>query len=162
MLLFLVGIIIFGAKYLLWVLVGIALVWFLKQSREKQKQIIIFGITVLPIIFLISRLVGKFYYDPRPFLVGHFEPIIPHDPDNGFPSDHTLLGAALASIIYPFSKKLSVIAWIFTFLIGISRVLGGIHHPIDIAGSMAMAIFTGVLIYYVLFARINQRGNKSF
>lgn len=154
--------IIFGAKYLLWILVVIALIWFLKQSREKQKQIIFFGVTALPIIFLISRLVGRFYYDPRPFVVGHFVPLIPHEPDNGFPSDHTLLGAALASVIYLFNRKISWIAWIFTILIGVSRVLAGIHHLVDIAGSIIISIFAGFFVYHVLFSRFNPRRNKNF
>lgn len=154
--------IIFGVKYLIWVLIGLVLVWFLKQSKEKQKQIIIFGITALPIIFLISRLAGMFYYDPRPFVIGHFEPIIPHKPDNGFPSDHALLGSALAVVIFPFSKKISGLAWLLTILVGVSRILGGIHYPIDIVGSIAIAIFAGILIYHVLLSRFNQRRNKNF
>lgn len=156
------AVIIFGAKYLLWILGGLVSVWFLKQSGESQKKIIIFGVTAFPIIFLISRLVGKFYYDPRPFVVGHFAPLILHAPDNGFPSDHTLLSGALAAIIYPFNKKVSIVAWIFTILIGISRILAGVHHPIDIVGSIAIAVLAGLLVYHGLFSRFNQRRSKNF
>ncbi|MBI2064401.1 MAG: phosphatase PAP2 family protein [Candidatus Yanofskybacteria bacterium] len=143
-------VIIFGAKYLLWVLIGLVLVWFLRLPKEKQKRFILFGITALPLIYAAAKLIGLFYYNSRPFVVGDFTPLIPHEPDNGFPSDHTLLGAAMAAVTYPFSRKVSLISWGVTVLIGISRVLAGIHHPIDIAGSMAVAIFVGFLTHNLL------------
>ena len=137
--------IIFGAKYLLLVVGVLVLAWFLKQSRVTQKRLIFFAAAALPLIFVISRIVTLFYYDPRPFVVGHFIPLIPHEPDNGFPSDHTLLGAAIAAIVYPFSKKVSVVAWLLTILMGIFRVLAGVHQPIDIIGSIIIAIFVGLI-----------------
>lgn len=149
--------IIFGAKYLIWLAVGVALVWFLKQSKPTQKKVFILGLVCLPVAYAIAKIVSLFYYHPQPFVVENFTPLIPHDPDNGFPSDHTLLAAALAAVIFPFSKKVSGLAWLLTILIGIARVLGGIHYPVDIAGSIAIAIMAGVLIYHVLLSRFNQR-----
>ena len=154
--------IIVGAKYLLWVLIGLVLVWFLRLSKEKQKRFILFGATALPLIYAVAKLIGMFYYNPRPFVVGDFTPLIPHEPDNGFPSDHTLLAAAIATVVYPFSKKACLLFWIFTALISFSRVLSGIHHPIDILCSITISILTGLLIYYGLISRLNQRRNKSF
>ena len=142
--------IIFGAKYLLWVLIGMAFIWFLKQPRERQKRIIFFAITAFPVIYAVSRIVAGFYYNPRPFVVDNFTPLIPHEPNNGFPSDHTLLSAAVATVIYPLSKKVGAISWVMAILVGTSRVLAGIHHPIDIAGSIIIAIFGGFITYHIL------------
>jgi len=98
-------------------------------------------------------LIGMFYYNPRPFVVGDFTPLIPHEPDNGFPSDHILLSSAISTVIYPFSKKVSVLSWFFTILIGISRILAGVHQPIDIAGSLIIAIFTSFVTFQLLFRK---------
>ncbi len=135
---------IFGAKYLYLIVMGIALFYFLKKSEATRKRIIILSIIVLPATYLIAKIMGFFYYDPRPFVLGNFTPLIHHAPDNGFPSDHTLLTADMASVLYLFSKKTSMVLWMFTLIVGISRVYAGLHHPIDVFGSMVIAIITTV------------------
>ncbi len=149
--------IIFGAKYLYLVAILIAVYYFFRQSRDTQKRIIILGLISLPIMYIVAKLAGHLYYDPRPFVAGNFAPLIPHADDNGFPSDHTLILAAIASIIYPFSKKISMLLWIFTLTVGLSRVLSGVHHAIDIFGSIIIAILISALIYWLIKMRQNKR-----
>ncbi len=141
---------IFGAEYLYIVIIVIALVYFLKQPKATKIQIIIFGITTLPLIYIVAKIISLFYYDPRPFVEGNFMPLISHVPDNGFPSDHTLLSAAIASVFYPFNKKVAVALWAFVLIIGFSRVYTGIHHPIDVLGSMAIASVVASLVYFFI------------
>ena len=141
---------IFGAEYLFIVIAGIALVYFLRQPRSAQKRIVIFAALTLPLIFIVSKIAALFYDDPRPFVVGHFIPLIPHEPDNGFPSDHVLLCAGIAAIIYPSSKSLSLILWALTLLVGMSRVQVGLHHPVDIVGSIGMAIAVAALACLII------------
>lgn len=140
---------IFCAKYLYLLAVIIALVWFWKLPKEKKKEVAILGMIALPAIYLVSKIGAWLYFDPRPFVVGHFTPLIPHDPDNGFPSDHMLLTAAIASLIFPFSKKVSVSIWVIAACVGISRVYVGIHHLIDIIGSAIISIVVFGLVYFV-------------
>ncbi len=86
-------------------------------------------------------LIGNLLYvDPRPFVVGHFIPLIPHVPDNGFPSDHTLLAAALAAIGMYWNKWLGLALWVIAIAIAIARVYVGLHHPIDVLGSIVFAL----------------------
>jgi len=140
---------IFSAKYL-FVLAGIvALIWFWKLPKEEKKEIVIFSIIALPVIYIVSKIGAWLYFDPRPFVVGHFAPLIPHGPDNGFPSDHVLLISAIASIIFPFSKKISAGVWVIAALVGISRVYVGIHHPIDIIGSVIISIVVTAVVYLI-------------
>jgi len=141
---------IFGAKYL-FVLAGIiAVIWFWKLPNEKKKETVVFGIIALPLIYIVAKIGSGLYFNPRPFVVGHFTPLIPHDLDNGFPSDHVLLISAIASVIFPFSKKVSTYIWIVAILVGISRVYVGIHHPIDVIGSAVISIMISTLVYEVL------------
>ena len=153
---------IFGAKYL-YLLAGIiALVWFWKLPRGEKKEAIIFGVIALPTIYLVSKIGAWLYFDPRPFVAGHFTPLISHAPDNGFPSDHVLLTSAIASIIFPFSKRVSAGIWMIAVLVGISRVYVGIHHPIDIIGSVAIATAVSACVYLYLWKKkIIQKPTKS-
>lgn len=140
---------IFGAKYLFVLASLIALVWFGKLPIEQKKEVFIFGVIALPIIYIISKIGAWLYFDPRPFVTGHFTPLIPHEPDNGFPSDHILLTSAIASVIFPFSKKISASVWIISALVAVSRVYVGIHHSIDVIGSAIISITISALTYFV-------------
>lgn len=141
---------IFGAKYLYLAGGAIALIWFLKLPKEKKKKAVVFGIIVLPTIYIVSRISAWLYFNPRPFTVEHFTPLIPHKPDNGFPSDHVLLLSAIASVIYPFGKKFSLAVWLVAAMVAISRIYVGIHHPIDVIGSAIISIVVSALAYFVL------------
>jgi undecaprenyl-diphosphatase len=59
--------------------------------------------------------------------------------DNGFPSDHTLLATAIAFAIFHFNKKLGLFLFLLAVLVGVARILAGVHHAADIAGSLIIA-----------------------
>lgn len=147
---------IFGAKYLFIVILVIAFIYFITQPRVKQKEILVMGIIALPIMYVFLKLVALIYFDPRPFVMDHFTPLIPHDPDNGFPSDHAILGAATASVIYPYSKKVSLVLWVLTLLVDVSRVYIGIHHSIDIIGSIVIALLVSYLAYAFILPKVKR------
>ena len=144
------ALIIFGANYLYLVVVGVAAVYTLLQPRAERKRILLLASIALPLAYIIAKIGSLAYYDPRPFIVGNFTPLVPHVPDNGFPSDHTLLTAALASVVYAHSKKVGVGLWIFTLGVGASRVAAGVHHSIDIVGSVLIASSVTYAIYFFL------------
>jgi undecaprenyl-diphosphatase len=152
---------IFGAKYLFIVIAGIALVYFLKQPRSRQRRIVIFAALTLPLTYIVSKIGALLYNDPRPFVAGHFIPVIPHEPDNGFPSDHVLLCAGIAAVIYPSSKSLSLILWALTLLVSMSRVHTGLHHPVDIIGSIIMAIVVAAIVYRVGLMWLGDAGSTN-
>ena len=131
--------IIITAKYLLFVSAAIAILFFAKQPRQKQKEMLIFAVILLPLSYIVAKIVSYFYFDPRPFVVQNFTPLFPHAPDNGFPSDHTLFASAIAFAIFHFNKKLGLFLFFLAILVGIARVLAGVHHAADIAGSIIIA-----------------------
>ncbi len=138
---------IFGAKYLFLAIIAIAFIYFLSQPKTTKKRIIIFSVVTLPLAYIVAKILSTFYYDPRPFVVGNFVPLIPHAPDNGFPSDHTLISAAFAAVLFPFNKKVAIVASILALIVGISRVYVGVHHPIDILGSIAIAAIVSSILF---------------
>lgn len=149
--------IIFGAKYLLFVLAAIAVFYLLKQSRKRQKEILLFAVILLPLSYIVAKIISHFYFDPRPFVVGNFTPLVPHKADNGFPSDHTLLGAAIAFAIFRFDIKLGLFLLFLALLTGFARVFSGVHHLTDIAGSIVVVATVYLLIR--AFRRFDLRKN---
>lgn len=141
---------IFGARELYLLSVALAAIFIYRSPREKQKEILIFACISLPIAYLLALLAREFYFNPRPFVVGDFEPLIAHAADNGFPSDHTLLTAALASLASFFHRRWALALWIIAILVGISRVYVGVHHLTDILGSILIALAGAALAYAII------------
>lgn len=142
--------IVFAATYLYLAIPVLVAVFFLLQPRATQRRMALFAVALLPLAYVAAKLASLLFYDARPFVTGNFVPLIPHAADNGFPSDHTLLGAALSTLLVPFSKTVSSIAWILTIGVGVARVYAGIHHPIDIIGSIVIAATVGAIVYPLL------------
>lgn len=138
------------AKYLVVLSPLLALWVFYAAPSEVRKQIFFQSLFTLPLALGLSLIARHFYFDPRPFVVEYFTPLISHVADNGFPSDHILLLATLASIITIFHKRMSIFLWLITLVVGIARVYVGVHHPIDIFGSILIALVSTWLVYFVL------------
>jgi len=141
---------IFGAKYLYLIVLAFAGVSFFRLKRGNQKDLIILASISFPLVFLVSKIGAYLYFDPRPFVVGHFVPLIPHDPDNGFPSDHALLLSSVTALFIVYRRKIGYILAVLTAVVAFSRVYVGIHHFVDVFASILMAITVITLVHHIL------------
>lgn len=132
--------IIFIAKYafLLSTLIAVFYVW--KIVAAKRKHLIKFSLITLPLGYILTKLAGMLWFDPRPFVSDHVVPLIVHSADNGFPSDHTVLTMTIAGILFLYDRRMGYLLFFIALSIGIARVLSGVHHPADIIGSILVAI----------------------
>jgi undecaprenyl-diphosphatase len=131
----------------------VAGVYFFRQRRSIQIELLIFGLSCAIISYGAALVAGLLYDDPRPFVMGHFTPLIPHDTGNGFPSDHVLLVSCLSVVIGFFNKRLSLLLWLFTLVIAYSRVYVGVHHYLDVVASIIIAVSVTSVIHLVAFRR---------
>ncbi len=136
--------IIFAAKYLFVVSIIIAGGFFYTLPNTIKKKFITFTLASSVFAFGIAKLLSAIFNDPRPFVSDHITPLIAHAVDNGFPSDHTLLTMTIASIVFVYHRKLGIILAVISFIVGFSRVLAGVHHPIDVIGAMGIAVIAVV------------------
>src|SRR4051812_3411940 len=113
---------IFGAKYLVALSVIIPAVFLFFSSRTVVKNVLVLAVVSVAFAFIAGKIVGLFYYDPLPFVVGHFTPLIEHAADNGFPSDHMLLASVLAMVALRFNTMLGIGLGIIAVCVGISRI----------------------------------------
>lgn len=143
-------IIILAAKYLFVVVIAISLIIGLRGNPTQRKQYL-YSLVVSGVIALASmKLLGHFISDPRPFVVGHFTPLIPHAADNGFPSDHAAISALFAFAVWPFAQRWSLVLLVLATCVGAARVAAGIHHPLDIAGAMTIVLVATIAGHYIL------------
>ncbi len=131
---------IFSAQYLFVLPFLILGGYFFTRRWPAQKRMMLFAIPAGLLTYVLGFIGDILYYDPRPFVVGHFTPLIQHAADNGFPSDHTLLVSSLAAVGMYWNKRLGLVLWAIAILVAIGRVYVGVHHPIDVLASMAFAL----------------------
>lgn len=141
---------IFGAKYLYLVVLLIAFIVFVRAKRNVQKRFFTLFLFSFPLVFIVARTVSGFYFNPRPFVVEHFTPLVAHEPDNGFPSDHLLLLSSVCVLIYLFRRQISYWLIAISIIVGISRVYVGVHHTLDIFGSILISTAIILLVYKIL------------
>lgn len=67
-----------------------------------------------------------------------------------FPSGHATFFSALAAAVYMYHKGLGVALGITALLIGITRIIAGVHFPIDILGGFILGPLIAVLSYRIL------------
>ncbi len=153
---------ILSAKYLFAVVVALAVIYFFLQKRKVQKEMLLFAVVSLPITYIVAKIAGHFYFDPRPFVVQHVAPLIPHAATNGFPSDHALISFAFAALLFIFNKKWGLLAGLVAIVVGISRVYVRVHSPIDIVGSFVIALSVAALVANIIkkYLRVHLRQSE--
>lgn len=144
------SIIIFCAKYLFLAVILILVFTWLKEGKNKKIELMTATVTAGILAYVLMKIAGHLYYDPRPFVTQHIKPLVAHGADNGFPSEHTVFTMTLTSVIYFYNKHLGYIAVIITLIVGTSRVLAHVHSPIDIVGGLLIGTVAGIAGYWAV------------
>ena len=149
-------IIIFCAKYLFAATILVLFVVWVRVSSRDKIEIALATLMAGAIAYIFIKIANGLYYDPRPFVTQHIKPLVPIGADNGFPSEHTVFTMTLSSLIYVYNRRLGVIAFVITLVVGTSRVLAHVHLPIDIAAGVAFGATAGVAGYVIASKLVGQ------
>lgn len=120
------------------------------NAESMRRTVLLAGISgavALVVAVLISPVIGR----DRPFVVlpDQIHLLIAHATDPSFPSDHMTGSAAFAFGMWRAPARSA--RWLFMLcavLVGLSRIVAGVHWPSDILGSFIL----GGLITYGIFA----------
>jgi undecaprenyl-diphosphatase len=117
----------------------------LKQEWQETVLVFFSGILAWFFTFLIKNLLSF----PRPFVL--FDNIIPLFPKNGFsfPSGHATFFMALAFAIFLIHKKHGFYFILIAFLIGLARIVAGVHFPIDILAGFVLGILIAFFVRFL-------------
>ncbi len=151
------GIIIFFAVYLPYIIMIIAGLFLLFHHEvfradnpyrvflQKKKEIFLVFLTS-GFAWVIARIIKLVILTDRPFVL--YSDVRALFPETGFafPSGHATLFMALAVSIYFLHKKVGYWFILSAVIVGLARIMGGVHFPLDILGGFAL----GTLVAYLV------------
>lgn len=163
------AIIVFCGQYLYLLVLAVALLVMVRSEPHERRHLLLVGMIAGVLAVVLTKVGGLLVNDPRPFVVAHTLPLIPHGTDNGFPSDHTVLCMTVASVFVLRKKWLGGVLMLCALLVGMSRVLAGLHHPLDILGGVGIALvavafghFSAPHVQRFLMKRGYPRADRNF
>lgn len=101
----------------------------------------------LPIYVILKKLFKR----PRPcdFLQNMTAHVTPSDKFS-LPSGHTAAAWLMASIVAHFYPPFAIVAYVWATLIGLSRILLGVHYPSDVLAGMMLGVTIASLSLSIL------------
>ncbi|MDE2399575.1 MAG: phosphatase PAP2 family protein [Patescibacteria group bacterium] len=149
--------IIFLAVYLPYIVVVLAMIFLLMHHEvfkadntfqvflQKKKEI--FGAFIVGVItWALAYILKILVHTSRPFdILPQVHSLFP-ETGHAFPSGHATFFMALAVAIFFYHKKAGYLFMFLALLIGIARIAGGVHFPIDILGGFIL----GALVAYFM------------
>ncbi len=136
-----------------------AYLWFTGTERERNIVLIVAYAAITGL--LINYAITKMYFHPRPFMLHMGRLLIPHSQETSFPSDHAtfMLSVALAASCFRRTRAAAGVLFVLGLVGGLSRVFCGLHFPLDIAGSLGVALVSSATICVLghMLGKVNRR-----
>lgn len=138
------------AEYTVFLLALGVMGFWLKQEKE-DRIMVVCAVSAFLIAEVLGKGAGFIFSNKQPFAVlADVNQLIEKAVDNSFPSDHTILFFSITMTFFLFQKK-SRWFWLgLACLVGISRVLVGVHYPADVIVGAGIAVISAFTVYKIL------------
>ncbi|MCR4328440.1 MAG: phosphatase PAP2 family protein [Patescibacteria group bacterium] len=143
---------VFLARVLPYFLV-IGFFFFLAGIKKRRERILIFIQVALATILsrgIITEAISFFYHVARPFETWQTTPLVAASLGNSFPSGHATFYFALACTVLFYHRKWGWWYIGFASLIGIARIIAGVHWPSDIVGGAFIGGMSALILHLML------------
>ena len=111
------------------------------------KQILIY-VFIPATGFVILSFLRKKINAPRPYEEWDIKPLLDRDsPGQSMPSRHVFSATIISMACLHASSSVGVILLVFSALLGLVRVLGGVHFPKDVVVGYMCALVWGVILF---------------
>ena len=127
------------------------IIWALFLSHRKMYN---FSLLFLSVIssWLFAAFIKSIVRINRPFVDLGITPLY-QESGFSFPSEHSAVFMAIAVSMFLINKKAGFVFLLIAILIGLSRIVIGVHYPIDILGGFAVGFIIS-LIFTEIFKKI--------
>lgn len=145
-------IIIFFAVYFIFFLIVLPLLFLL--YAKKWREFLVVGVSG-GLAWFLAKVLKIVIHTPRPF--DSFPEVRSLFVETGyaFPSGHTMVAAAIAFALFFTHKKVGYVFIFFAVLVGLARIAGGVHFPIDILGGFVLGALVAVFVNWIISLKSN-------
>lgn len=134
-----------SAKYLPIVFAAALVALWVSWRPRNQRGAFLAGVSALVALGL-GQVVGKLFPRPRPYLSHTIHQLIPPSLDTSFPSDHAILGFAVAAMVWRYNRRAGIALLPLAVLLAIARVFVGAHYPGDVLGGAVLGGVTSIAL----------------
>ncbi len=117
----------------------------IQEFKKKWKEILFVFITS-GLAWIVAKSLKFIIHTDRPFVALPDVHALFTETGYAFPSGHATFFMALAVALFFNHKKIGCLFMGFAVVIGIARIMGGVHFPFDILGGLAL----GALVAFLL------------
>ncbi len=117
----------------------------LQVLLEKKREVITVFLSGF-FAYLISEVLKNLFHTVRPFVLLSEFPFLFSQGGYAFPSGHAAFFSALAFSIFFLHRKAGIVFMFFALIIGIARIVVGVHFRIDILGGFVLGAFVAYLM----------------
>ncbi|MEK7112389.1 MAG: phosphatase PAP2 family protein [Patescibacteria group bacterium] len=136
----------FLASFLIWFMfAGLLILWVI-DGRIKKEQVL-HALLSAGVAWGVAQIIKALFPTLRPFEVNGLIPLtLFPSSDGAFPSGHSAAAFAMATTIWLHDKKIGSAFMVLALLVGVARVWGNVHYPIDILGGVVLGVATAFVI----------------
>ncbi len=138
-------------------LVLVATLWFTPGESAavsgRRQRLVVYAVLAAVLALAVNQGIGSLWFRPRPFVQHTVTVLVPHSPDNSFPSDHATGGFALAVVVVllrdRWARILGCVLIALAALLAFSRVYVGAHYPFDVVTGICVGTAAAVVVTLV-------------
>lgn len=148
---------ILGEKGFIFILIAVIMII---NKKTRTAGIVLF--VALALTGLCTEVLKELVERPRPFVAyPSIEPLYHEDSlYSSFPSGHTSMAFAFATIIAIFYKKWTYIVFGFAILMAFSRMYGFVHYPTDVIAGAMVGIICSIIVYKIFKMFTKNKAKK--
>jgi undecaprenyl-diphosphatase len=139
---------LFGARDLIYVLVAgfLGVIW--RARPTSRPRLIVVSVLGVLLAWQVIILIHQLYPHPRPQATDlPAQALVDRAIGSSLPSQHTTFAFLVATIVFCLRRRLGIAFLAGATIIGLFRVVAGVHWPLDILAGAVLGIIFGYLTY---------------
>jgi undecaprenyl-diphosphatase len=116
------------------------------EERERNQRGVLMAGASLIVANLFVKGLNLVYYRPRPFAGHDLQLLFYHPSDSSFPSNPASVGFCIATAVWFFNRTAGWALYVLAGLLGLARLIGGVHYPSDVLGGALIGTLSAYLV----------------
>jgi undecaprenyl-diphosphatase len=116
------------------------------QERERNQRGALAAAASMFVANLFVKALNLVYYRPRPFASHELNLLFYHPSDSSFPSNPASVGFCIATAVWLFNRTAGWVLYALASLLGLARLISGVHYPSDILGGAVIGTVCAYLV----------------